>query len=100
MKNEIYIASRLAQTLASLSKEQQDRVAALIDSLDGDGLKNSEVLSPDKSQGGGIRAAFLGGLVLFFRYVPEEHAIIVTDVTEMRGEPLATAAQQTAPVAG
>jgi mRNA-degrading endonuclease RelE of RelBE toxin-antitoxin system len=99
MKNEIYIASRLAQTLSSLSKDQQDRVASLIDSLNGDGLKNSEVLATDKSQGGDIRAAFLGGLSLIFRYVPEQHAIIVTDVTEMHGQPLATAARQTAPVA-
>ena len=83
MTNEIYIASHLAKALGEMPPEQQDRIASLIDSLKNDGWKKSEVLAPDQSPGGGMRAAFSGSLSLIFRYAPEENAIIVTDVNDI-----------------
>jgi len=80
MSNEIYIANQLADTMARLPEDEKKQVASMIDSLEGDGWKNSEIVLADKSGGGGMRAAFHGYLSLIFRYVPEQHAIIVTDV--------------------
>jgi len=91
MENEIYIATRLAETLKKLPKEQQARIATLIDSLGGDGWKNSQVVAADNSQGGGLRARLSGDLRLLFRYAPEQNAIIVTDVASMQERELATA---------
>ncbi len=91
MENEIYIANRLAETLKKLPEEQQNRIAKLIDSLGGDGWKNSQVVAADNSQGGGLRARLSGDLRLLFRYAPEQHAIIVTDVASMQERELAAA---------
>jgi mRNA-degrading endonuclease RelE of RelBE toxin-antitoxin system len=91
MENEVYIANRLADTLKRMPSDQQAHVASLIDSLGGDGWKNSHVVAADNSQGGGLRARISGNLRLLFRYAPEQHAIIVTDVESMQERELAVA---------
>ena len=91
MENEIYIANGLAETLDRVSEADRERVASLIDSLSGEGWKNSQVVAPDDSPGGGLRARLSGDLRLLFRYAPEQHAIIVTSVATMMEHELATA---------
>lgn len=91
MENEIYIANSLAETLDRLPKDQRERVATMIDSLGGDGWKNSQIVAHDESAGGGLRAFRSGDLRLFFRYAAEQHAIIVTSVAAMQEHQLANA---------
>ncbi len=91
MENEIYIANKLADTLDRLSPDQRERVSLMIDSLAGDGWKNSQIVAPDNSKGGGLRAHLSGDLRLLFRYAPETHAIIVTSVTALHEQELAFA---------
>lgn len=83
MENEIYIASEVANTLKRLPLDQQEQVANAIDSLNGDGWQNSQILARDDSPGGGLRAVLSGNLRLLFRYVPEQNALIVTDVASV-----------------
>ena len=90
MENEIYISTKLANTLDHLTEDQRERVAVIIDSLAGDGWKNSQIVAPDNSQGGGLRSFLADDLLLLFRYVPEKHAIIVASVA-------ATAARELIP---
>lgn len=90
MENKIYITHQLADTLTSLPKQQSEVVAAMIDSLEGDGWKKSRIVAPDKSQGGGLRIFISGGLRLLFRYAPESHLIIVTSVATLDEYPLAS----------
>ncbi len=62
----------------------------MIDSLAGDGWKNSQIVAPDSSEGGGLRSYLSDDLRLLFRYVPEQHAIIVTSVAAIYEQELAT----------
>lgn len=83
MENEIYVANRVADTYKKLPQEEQDRVTSLIDSLNGDGWKNSEIVAPNGSEWGGLRSKLSGNLRLLFSYAPELHAIIVTGITAL-----------------
>ncbi len=91
MENEIYITNDLAATIDHLPDRERDKVSEIIDSLSGDGWKNSQIVSGDNSPGGGLRARLSGDLHLLFRYAPEQHAIIVVDVASMRSHQLAAA---------
>ena len=91
MENEIYIANEVVEKLDSLPKRERDRVSVIIDSLGGEGWKHSNIVAPDNSKGGGLRARLSGNLRLLFRYSPEQHAIIVVDVADIRTHQLATA---------
>jgi mRNA-degrading endonuclease RelE of RelBE toxin-antitoxin system len=91
MENEIYIVNGLADTLDRLPDDKREKVASMIDSLAGEGWKNSQIVAPDDSQGGGLRAFHSGDLRLLFRYAPEQHAIIVTSVAAMYEQELAAA---------
>ena len=92
MENEIYIANSVGDTLKTLPEETQNRIAALIDSLGGEGWKNSSVVAPDQSPGGGLRAARSGNLRLLFRYAPEQHAIIVAGLDTLHENELVAVA--------
>ena len=59
----------------------------MIDSLAGEGWKNSQIVAHDDSQGGGLRSLLSGELRLHFRYTPEAHAIIVTALYEQTSPP-------------
>jgi mRNA-degrading endonuclease RelE of RelBE toxin-antitoxin system len=84
MENEIYIASQVANKLKALPPTDRDRATKLISSLDGNGWKNSQIIVPDAdSSGGGLRAVISGNIRLFFRYAPEQHAIVVADVSSI-----------------
>jgi mRNA-degrading endonuclease RelE of RelBE toxin-antitoxin system len=84
MENEIYIASQVADKLKALSTPNRDRATRLISSLSGSGWKNSQIIVPDAdSPGGGLRAVISGNIRLFFRYSPEQHAIVVADVSSI-----------------
>ena len=91
MENEIYIADGLAATFERLAAPDRERVTTMIDSLSGEGWKNSQIVAPDDSEGGGLRARIADDLRLLFRYVPEQHAIIVTSVAAMQERELALA---------
>jgi mRNA-degrading endonuclease RelE of RelBE toxin-antitoxin system len=83
-ENEIYIASQVADKLKSLSPSSRDTATALISSLSGSGWQNSQIIVPDAdSPGGGLRSVISGNIRLFFRYAPEQHAIIVADVASI-----------------
>lgn len=92
MENTIYIANKLADTLKHRPTDEQQQIADMIDSLAGDGWKNSEIASADGSLGGGLRAHRSGNLSLLFRYAPEDHAIIVANVMPSSDYELATKA--------
>jgi mRNA-degrading endonuclease RelE of RelBE toxin-antitoxin system len=91
MKNEIYIAKSLIATMDKLPLGQQKEIATLIDSLGGDGWKNSKIVSADGSPEGGLRARLSGNLRVFFRYVPKQHSIIVVDAAPVDEEMFAAA---------
>jgi mRNA-degrading endonuclease RelE of RelBE toxin-antitoxin system len=84
MENEIYIASQVADKLKTLSPNSRDKAFELIDSLSGNGWQNSQIIVPDAdAPGGGLRAKISDNIRLFFRYAPEQHAIIVADVASI-----------------
>ena len=92
MTNQIHIAPDLPETMQRLPKDQRDRVIRTIDSLADDPTGESYIISRDDSPGGGLRAIHTGSLRILFRYAPEVHAVIVTDVSSMVPEQeLATA---------
>jgi mRNA-degrading endonuclease RelE of RelBE toxin-antitoxin system len=80
MENTIYIAKAFGESLKTRPDPERQQIEDMIDSLAGDGWKNSEIARPDGSPGGGLRARRSGNLSLLFRYAPEEHAIIVANV--------------------
>jgi mRNA-degrading endonuclease RelE of RelBE toxin-antitoxin system len=91
MENTIYIANEVAAKLKALPPRLFDKVADLIDSLNGDGWKNSQIIHPDPSLGGGLRSKSAGDIRLLFSHVPEKNAIIVAGVTEIYERELAAA---------
>jgi mRNA-degrading endonuclease RelE of RelBE toxin-antitoxin system len=91
MKNEIYIANQLIATMDTLPLEQQKRIAAMIDSLGGNGWKKGKIVFADGSAGGGLRVHSSGDLRVFFRYAPEQHSIIVVDAAPLLEEEFAAA---------
>jgi mRNA-degrading endonuclease RelE of RelBE toxin-antitoxin system len=93
MENEIYIASQVADKLKALSPTNRDRATKLISSLGRNGWKNSQIIVPDvDSPGGGLRAVISGNIRLFFRVAPEQHAIVVADVSSIYEQELSATA--------
>jgi hypothetical protein len=91
MEDELYIADSFAKTFETLSPAQQERVAKVIDSLDHGGWKNSQIVSPDGTAGGGLRIVIADDLRVLFRYTPEKHAIVVASVAEIYERQLVSA---------
>lgn len=80
MTNEIYIPKELAGVLKSLSPVERRHIVQAIDALEEHVLENSRVISTAGPAKGELREARAGDLRLLFRYTPEDHAIILTDV--------------------
>jgi mRNA-degrading endonuclease RelE of RelBE toxin-antitoxin system len=91
MSNEIYLTPRVSESLDQLPKDQQTRVVRMIDSFGEDVLRNSIVVAADDSPGGGLRAARAKDYRLLFRYVPETHTVIITDLAKWESEELSAA---------
>jgi mRNA-degrading endonuclease RelE of RelBE toxin-antitoxin system len=91
MEDEIYITTSMGKQIAELAPTQQRSVQVAIDSLSGDGWKNSQIVAPDNTPGGGLRSVRNGDIRLLFRYSPEVHAIIVVDVASIIERELAVA---------
>lgn len=92
MENTIYIANKFADSLKHRPNDERQQIEDMIDSLAGDGWKDSEIASADGSLGGGLRARRSGNLSLLFRYAPEQNAIIVANVMPAADYELATKA--------
>jgi mRNA-degrading endonuclease RelE of RelBE toxin-antitoxin system len=92
MENTIYIAKAFGESLKTRPDPERQQIEDMIDSLAGDGWKDSEIASADGSLGGGLRARRSGNLSLLFRYAPEQHAIIVANVMPAADYELATKA--------
>jgi mRNA-degrading endonuclease RelE of RelBE toxin-antitoxin system len=92
MENEIFIASEASTQIKKLSPSDRERAIQLIDSLNTD-WQNSQVIVPDaSSSGGGLRAVLSGNIRVFFRSAPEQHAIIVADISSIYDRELSATA--------
>ncbi len=92
MVNKIYIADRFGESLKDMPVSEQQKIFDYVETLAGDGWKDSHIVRSDDSEGGGLRASLTGDTRVLFSYAPEDHLIIVTGVMPGSDYELATKA--------
>lgn len=76
MDNSIVVQESIKEDLAALSPEQRERVLDALDDLGRNPLQGSKEVS-----GFNLRTRDVGGNRIYFRYVPEKKAVLVTSVS-------------------
>jgi mRNA-degrading endonuclease RelE of RelBE toxin-antitoxin system len=82
LNNQVYLEPSIDHVLDVLSKDQRESVFAALEELKTDPLKNTQKVS-----GFNLRTLRAGGQRIYFRYVPEKNAVLVTSVSAS-GEPV------------
>lgn len=81
MNNEVYLSTQFKQNLAALPSTQQQWVARALDLLENDPIANSHPIKTDTSANASVRELRADKVRIRFRYVPEESAVILTNLT-------------------
>ena len=86
MTNQIYIPNELTGPILSLPKDKARVLKKTIDSLGDDVIRNSSFVSNEGPAKGELREARAGNLRVLFQYTPENHSIIINDVSALTEE--------------
>jgi mRNA-degrading endonuclease RelE of RelBE toxin-antitoxin system len=83
MTNQIYLTPGANETLQSLeliSDQQLEGLRTAIDSLGQSIPQESRIVYADSTPSGGLRELERNGWRIFFRYDPEQNAVMVADI--------------------